>query len=346
MHNKIRRREFLKRGSQAVAAAGLALHSSESLGQEGKKKALVVEVTNPKAVSDNRKIDQAVVRGMLKAGMKSVSGSENPWAKYIKPTDRVGLKINCLGRPLLVTHHELVQAVVDDLKEFGVKESNIIVWDRFESHMKDGKYEIRPEGPGFKCYASDTGSPRYDKKISYSSKADFPDRREEPWGTDSPFSKIFLEDCDKIINLAILKDHGLGGVTLALKNLAYGLTTNNSRFHGPNAIGPFISDVCARPEIKKKVALHIIDGLVGCYENGPVPGNAGVLFSPKTLWLSEDPVAIDVVGAGVIEAERKKRGLMSLKESGRAPDHIELAAKKGVGVADLKQIDLKKISLG
>jgi uncharacterized protein (DUF362 family) len=346
MKREIKRREFIKRGSQAICTAGLVLHSGASFGQEKKKKSGVVEVSHSKAVPDNRKIDQAIVRDMLKAGMKALADSDKPWSKYVKSTDRVGLKINCLGRPVLVTHHELVQAMIEDLKEFGVKDSNIIVWDRFESHMKDGKYEIKTSEDGVKCYASDTGAARYDLKTEYSSEADLPDRREGQYGTKSPFSKIFLEDCDKIINLAVLKDHGLAGVTLSLKNLAYGITTNNSRFHGPNHIGPFIADICARTEVRQKVVLHVIDGLVGCYENGPVPRNAGVLFSPKALWLSRDPVALDVIGSRIIEAERKRKGLLSLEETGRPPDHIQLAAERGVGVIEIDQIDLKRIALG
>jgi hypothetical protein len=137
----------------------------------------------------------------------------------------------------------------------------------------------------------------------------------------------------------------LSGVTLALKNLAYGLCENNARFHGSEYIGPFIADFCALPEVKNKVILHILDGLEACYERGPRPRNLRSLFSPRTIWLSSDPVALDAVGLKVIQNERRSRAHRTLEEEGRPIDHIELAAKKGVGVCDLDRIKLEKIEL-
>ena len=69
------------------------------------------------------------------------------------------------------------------------------------------------------------------------------------------------------------------------------------------------------------------------------------LFTPQTLWLGTDPVALDTVGFQVIDAKRKERGLPALAESGRPIDHIELAGKKGIGISDLNRIKLDKITL-
>jgi uncharacterized protein (DUF362 family) len=146
--------------------------------------------------------------------------------------------------------------------------------------------------------------------------------------------------------MPILKDHGLCGVTLSLKNIAYGLCENNARFHGPEYIGPFIADFCSLPEVRKKVVLHILDGLEACYERGPRPRNLRSLFSPRTIWLSSDPVALDAVGLRAIQTERKSRAHRALEEEGRPIDHIDLASKKGVGVSDLDRIKLEKIELG
>jgi hypothetical protein len=55
---------------------------------------------------------------------------------------------------------------------------------------------------------------------------------------------------------------------------------------------------------------------------------------------------LDVIGSRIIEAERKRKGLLSLEETGRPPDHIQLAAERGVGVIEIDQIDLKRIALG
>jgi uncharacterized protein (DUF362 family) len=183
-----------------------------------------------------------------------------------------------------------------------------------------------------------------DKDVVYSSEHDNPEKREEG-GTASYFSKIFTQECDKIINMPILKDHGLSGVTLSLKNLAYGLCENNARFHGPEHIGPFIADFCALPEVKRKVVLHILDGLEACYDRGPRPRNLRSLFTPKTIWLSNDPVALDSVGFKAIQTERRSRAYRTLREEGRPIDHIDLAAKKGVGVNDPDRIELERVDL-
>jgi len=40
------------------------------------------------------------------------------------------------------------------------------------------------------------------------------------------------------------------------------------------------------------------------------------------------------------------KGINPLEESGRPTDHIELSAKKGLGISDLKKIKVQKIKLG
>ena len=111
------------------------------------------------------------------------------------------------------------------------------------------------------CLGTQTveGDEWYDAEESYISDQDNPGRRQNN-SNISRISSLFTEECDKIINLAILKDHGLAGVTLALKNLAYGFCDNNARFHGRDHIGPFIADFCSRSDVRNKVVLHLIDG--------------------------------------------------------------------------------------
>jgi hypothetical protein len=67
---------------------------------------------------------------------------------------------------------------------------------------------------------------------------------------------------------------------------------------------------------------------------------------PYGQGLRTDPVALDAVGRAAIDAKRKREGLVSIKETGRAWDHIELAARKGLGTADLERIKIDRIGLG
>jgi uncharacterized protein (DUF362 family) len=199
-----------------------------------------------------------------------------------------------------------------------------------------------------RCFGTeDRGSTldRSDPKARYDSKRDSADGR-KGGSSASRLSAIFTKECDKIVNLAILKDHGLAGVTLTLKNLAFGLCDNNRRFHGREEIGPFIADFCARPDVRNKVVLHMIDGIEGCFDGGPAPSTDDQLFQPRTLWVSTDPVALDRLGADLIEERRAQAKLPSLAAAGREPRHIRLAAKRGIGTDDPKRIDLVEHKLG
>jgi uncharacterized protein (DUF362 family) len=350
MKNRMNRREFMIKGSSVVIGAGFAANARPVFGRPAADAGAgrVVEISHPGAVLADRKVDPSITRKMLRRGMEALTGSPSPWAKFFSPSDRVGLKINTLGRPLLYTHQELIAAMVAELTELGVKENAIIVWDRFETQMRDCKFEFNTSDRGVRIYGTDgveENVRRYDPDVAYVSDFDNPEQRQDG-STASRISSLFTRDCDKIINMAILKDHGLSGVTLTLKNLAYGLCDNNRRFHGPKHIGPFIADFCARPDVRKKVVLHLVDGLEACYDQGPAPRNPKVIYTADTLWLGTDPVALDAVGRAAIDAKRKQEGLVPIKESGRAWDHIELAAQKGLGVADLDRIKIERIELG
>ena len=52
------------------------------------------------------------------------------------------------------------------------------------------------------------------------------------------------------------------------------------------------------------------------------------------------------MGRAAIDAKRKQEGLVPIRETGRAWDHIELAAEKGLGVADLEKIRIERVELG
>lgn len=360
---RMKRREFIAKTSATLIAAGLpakaitdragsaarGASSSAAPGAAGR----VVEVFHPGSVLEKRAIGQEAVRLMLRRGLGRLAGTDDPWARFLKPGDRVGLKINTLGRPLLVTHRELVRAVVEELSGFGVKDNDIVVWDRWQHHMTASGFVLNATDAGVRCYGTegrDVDPKRIDPDVAYVSDFDTPDARDEG-RTASFFSSIFTKECDKVINLAVLKDHDTSGYTMCLKNLAYGLCDNNSRFHKPPHIGPFIAGFCAQAPVREKVVLHIIDALEACYDLGPVPSQPKVIFAPRTLWMGTDPVALDAVGYRALDAKRVEVGLPRLKDSTafdggpRPVDHIDLAAAKGIGVADIGRIEIDRIDL-
>lgn len=351
MSKKISRREFVEKSAKTavcgpifsrVAAGALLASGAAGVVKAGKAapKSQVVEVT-ASAVSKGRKVDAKKARQMVVRGMQALTGVDDPFKKLFSPKDVVGLKINCLGRPRIYTHKEVINAFAAELQAAGVKAENVIVWDRFAGHMTDCDFVMNEDGPGVR-YREGEAVP--DEKKTYITTKDSMMRR-SGGSPASRLSKIFTQDCNKQVNLAILKDHGLAGVTLCLKNIAYGICDNNRRFHSRGDIGPFISDFCSQKGIMDKFTLHVIDGLEGCYDDGPCPGDEDMIFTHNTIWFSNDPVALDTLGHAAIEAQRKKKGLKSLKKSGRHPDHIEMSAKLGLGTSDPSRMDIEKIAL-
>jgi uncharacterized protein (DUF362 family) len=354
MKKGITRREFVTMSTAVALGAGLTLKTGcrRSTGLTGKGR--VLEVINPAAVSEGRKVDPDTVRHMVQQGMVRLTGDKKPWSRFFSPQDRIGLKINTLGRPLLYTHHELIQGVVDELTEFGIPPNNIIVWDRWEHHMLACGFVLNTSADGVCCYGAhnprDKAVFRWDSDVVYVSDFDDSEDRGEE-GTSSPFSSIITRECDKIINMPILKDHSNSGITFCLKNMAYGFSSNNGRFHKPAFISTFIADFCAHPLVREKVVLHIGDGLEGCFDRGPDPDSPRVLFTPNTLYLGTDPVAMDAVARSVIDDARVTRGLTPVAETPgyyegmRPSDHIEMAAQNGIGICDPARMNLEKILL-
>ncbi len=107
-------------------------------------------------------------------------------------------------------------------------------------------------------------------------------------GTKSYFSKILTEDVNKVINVPVLKNAGTR-VTLALKNMAYGITSNTGRGH--KIWSRYIAEVCAFAAVRDKTVLNIVDGLRGCYEGGP-GAVARYIWNANTVFASTDPVAV------------------------------------------------------
>ena len=169
-------------------------------------------------------------------------------------------------------------------------------------------------------------------------------------------ARFITTEVDKLINLAVLKEHQAAGVTLCLKNLSHGLVNNVRRSHiNPtlNACGKFIPAVVSMPVIRNKVVLNLIDGLKGLYHGGPV-GRPEFVWEHQTVYFGTDPVALDQVGLKVIDAKRLAMGLKPVSEAApdqieqwvhKQPEHIQLAGAMGLGEFDEDKIDLRKFRL-
>jgi uncharacterized protein (DUF362 family) len=273
--------------------------------------------------------DSAPLGQLLDHALQASFNCDSPleaWKKVVRPGEVVGLKVNCLGGRGNATHLELVEAITERLRQVGITE--IVIWDRQNSDLERARFKIAEHGSGVRCFGNDVMG--FEDDLATFGQA------------GSLLCRTLTRVCDAVINLPVLKDHGIAGVTLALKSM-FGAVHNPNKYH-TNCGDPYVADVYALPPIRQKVRLHICDGLNAQYDGGPS-------FMPQWMWpfngllVSRDPVALDYVGWKIIEKKRAEVGAKSLRELKREPAYIATAADAAhrLGTCDPKRIEQVEI---
>lgn len=271
---------------------------------------------------------KAILR-LLNIGVQRLTNTDNPengWASLFKPADIVGLKVNTLAGRMLSPQIPVIMAIIDGLKAAGVKEEKIIIWDRTNRELRRAGYSINIRGKGVRCFGSDV--------VRYENEP------EVIGSVGSCFSTIITRICTAIINIGVLKDHDLAGVSIGMKNF-YGAIHNPNKYHDNNC-DPYVADLNSHPYIKNKLRLIIGDGIRGQYNGGPA-------YKPQWAWnanvllISQDPVALDRIGHNLIENKRKDMELPPLKKVNREPKWIDTASRLGLGEGDIRKIEVIKI---
>jgi len=366
------RREFLLAG---LAAPAVPLVSSarsfekpavSRLGIPGPYRGRVVEVRHRGSVVSG--VYQAgPIRAMMRRGMTALTGAEDwaeAWRVFFEPGDVVGIKVNPVGAPHVISSAEVIYEIVDGLKSAGVKVRDVIVYDRYRrDFLAAGFDKLLPEG-----VRQSSGSDHYDL-VQLDINGYDPEHYLEmalvtpgqdpanPEARRSYVARFLTRDVNKLVNLAVLKDHQSAGVTLALKNLSHGLVNNVYRSHSTptlNACGTFIPAVVNLPVIRQKTVLNILDGIKALYHGGP-GSDARFVWEHKTLYFATDPVALDRTGWKAIDEKRLQSGMSVVAEAvpdpplsnflRRQPEHIEIAGALGLGEWDESRIDLKRLDL-
>jgi uncharacterized protein (DUF362 family) len=248
------------------------------------------------------------------------------WRALFSPHDHVSIKVNCLGGPGMSTDVTLVMTVVERLEKCGIRPDRIIVWDRFTRELEEAGYPLSRGGSGLQVYGTDDAG--YSRELY------------EGNSVGSLFSRILTERCNKIINMPILKDHGICGMTFAMKNY-FGAIHNPNKYH-LNRCTPYIGDLNAMPLIREREILIIGD-------LGRVQAEGGPSF--KSAWavpyggviVGTDPVAVDWAALETLERIRRKIGKPALAEKGLYPDYIEAAALTDAG--DIEGMEHERIEV-
>lgn len=261
-------------------------------------------------------VDLAVAERMLDVGMRALSGmrsAHSAWRALFSPKDVVAIKVNSLGWMGYFPAPALVTAICRRLVEAGIRPENIYVYDRYTRELVRGGYPINKGGKGVQVFGTDG--------------------KWGPWTESGKwrgrFSKILLK-ATAVINVPILRPHGLTGVTIALKN-HYGSFNDPGAYHA-NRCDPYIADLNAHPQIRHKQRLVICDA------RGR-PGGRRPLLS---LLLATDPVAHDAVGLHYLQKHFPK----AMRKYAPMAKYIRTAERRRLGTCDLSRIEIVGKEIG
>jgi len=142
---------------------------------------------------------------LLDRAITAYTGRNHPveaWKQIVPKAKVIGLKVNGVGNRGVSTHLELVLALAKGLQQAGVRAGDILVWDRKHEALESAGFTSIPIQPHPLLW-HDTAGYEQLPTIQGSVKVNL--------------TRILTRECDMVINMPILKDHDLVGVTFSLK---------------------------------------------------------------------------------------------------------------------------------
>jgi uncharacterized protein (DUF362 family) len=271
-----------------------------------------------------------VARSLLTRAMMDLTGAPDLVAAmklFVHPKDVLAIKSNGIAGSMMVTCYELIVEVVEACIAAGVPAGQITLFDQHASYVLSTR-------AGAKNFPLPDGV-----KVTSHGNKDCPGPGVQIYqGITTKFCRTLLQ-ATAVINMPLLKDHGICGFTGALKNMTHGCIDNPEAHHAHYA-DPQIAMLYAHPVISSRVRLNVTDGFRLMYDRGPLAKDPDTIVPHGAVYASTDPVALDTVGWQAVEVERKKHGLSSLEKAGRAPHYLQSAADLGLGVTDPSQLRL------
>jgi hypothetical protein len=291
----------------------------------------VVEVHHAGALTERERPEARAVAAMLDRAMRrafDVEQAADAWrALFPDPLEVVGIKVNAIaGKGGPSTSPELVGALVRGLTGAGIAADNILIFDRAQHELEEAGFTMNPDGPGPRVLSWNLLFRGYQWSAP-----------EHPVDGTPVRLAHAVRLCSSIINCCVPKHHGTAGYTGALKNW-YGVIDGARRFHEKIHERATIPAIAALGPLRTRVRLTVAEALRCQSERGPHTAREWQ-FTPRRLLVGTDQVALDVLGARLIEEERRRRGLPSLGETGREPRYLALAAGLGLGTADPARIE-------
>lgn len=315
------RREFLTKAGRATAVAvaagvvGYGFHN-RSVTAEEKPVAVKPSFGVPKnsqlpavTLAVNEEYAQA-----LRAALIAIGGI----ARFVKQGERVAIKANVgwdrTAAQAANTNPVLVAEMVTQCLAAGAKEvviSDISCNETRRCFLRSGIREA----------AEAAGA-----KVILPTEEDL---REVDLGgvmlTDWPVLKHFI-DCDKLINMPIVKQHSLSRCTIGMKNLYGILGGRRNQLH--QQIDQSIVDLTrfATPTLTVIDATHVL------LRGGPQGGSLDDVATHNTVICATDPVAGDARGCEFLGLQAEQVG------------HIKLADKSGLGTLDYRAAGYQEVT--
>lgn len=284
------------------------------------------EENGSKATADDYRV-------MLQTGLAALAFTDSAAeaVRKLLPSGTVGMKTNCLARRNNSTPVALVEAFADLLNEAGHRDDQIVVWERTSRELEAAGFKLNASNGSRRCLGTDANGVGYSQRLYSFGKV------------DSLVSHILTDMVDCNVNMPVLKDHSIAGLSGGLKNM-YGAIHNPNKFHADNC-DPFCAHVNNLTPIKLKNLLTITDAVRVQYDGGPGFMEQYVAWYGGLI-ISDDPVAADRVGLEIITRLRSNHGRPPLEAVGREVRYLKTAESIGLGVAEWARIDLAVLAPG
>ena len=217
------------------------------------------------------------------------------WNNFVKPQDKVLLKVNLIGpkpsESAAVTHAEFVRAMVRILKG---RHCTVWIGDSSGGAIAG----IAPTAKAFKVAGYERVALEEGAEIKNFDREGAVAIQPESENGETMYLAKPLFDADVVINLPKMKTHSASLFSGAVKNV-FGCIPGlrKAMYHkmapDPGDFGQFICDI----HKAVKFNLHIMDGILAMQGEGPT---AGKPHQAGKIIVSEDPLALDVVAAKMV----------------------------------------------
>lgn len=324
MHQGINRKEFLKLMMTAgVSAAGLYLASCQrnSLSPSlGSKEPTPTPTTTsrpptPVAIARNGEPEQ-----LVRAAVDSLGGIR----KFVSPGDNVIIKPNCCVDNLsyeyaATTNPFVVGALVKMALETGASRVRVMDNPFGEARTAEKAYQMS----GITEQVVGAGGEMEVMTEMNFVQEDIPGA----WYLRRVWVYREILEADVVINVPVVKSHGLSKMTLAMKNMM-GVIRLRELLH--NQLGENIADL----NRLVRSDLVVVDAVRMLMENGPTGGSLDDVKQADTVIASSDVVAADTVAAGLFNLDPT------------ALSYLRAARKMDTGETNLDNMIIKEIGLG